>query len=316
MEPLLDLPADFAGQRQHPFAIRSTAGMPLWFCRAARRRLGLPEKLLTTWASAPSHAPIARDVERIDPREHPMDENLLDERDAARRVDDVTTALERLAGAFEEEEELSVVLQRVCQQVVHAVPDAEIASVTLLRDGDPYTATATGDSAHRIDQAQYEAGQGPCLEAARTGELQRVKVAEAAQQWPEFAAAASESAVLGYLSAPLFVDREYHGSLNLYDTGGNSFGALDAALLELYTTAAEAALRSARRHQAARETMAQLSSALTSRAVIDQAKGILMALHRIPADDAFELLVKASQEQNVKLREVAEDFVTSASATS
>jgi transcriptional regulator with GAF, ATPase, and Fis domain len=245
-----------------------------------------------------------------------MDENLLDERDAARRVDDVTTALERLAGAFEEEEELSVVLQRVCQQVVHAVPDAEIASITLLRDGDPYTATATGDSAHRIDQAQYDAGQGPCLEAARTGELQRVKVAEAAQQWPEFAAAASESAVLGYLSAPLFVDREYHGSLNLYDTGGNSFGALDAALLELYTTAAEAALRSARRHQAARETMAQLSSALTSRAVIDQAKGILMALHRIPADDAFELLVKASQEQNVKLREVAEDFVTSASATS
>jgi transcriptional regulator with GAF, ATPase, and Fis domain len=244
-----------------------------------------------------------------------MDENLLDERDAARRVDDVTTALERLAGTFEDEEELSVVLQRVCQQVVHAVPDAEIASITLLRDGDPYTATATGDSAHRIDQAQYQAGQGPCLDAARTGELQRVKVAEAAQRWPEFAAAASESAVLGYLSAPLFVDREYHGSLNLYDTGGNNFSALDAALLELYTTAAEAALRSARRHQTARETMAQLSTALTSRAVIDQAKGILMALHRIPADDAFDLLVKASQEQNAKLRDIALDFVTTAMAT-
>ncbi|MEA5362355.1 GAF and ANTAR domain-containing protein [Amycolatopsis sp., V23-08] len=243
-----------------------------------------------------------------------MDENLLEERDAARRVDDVTTALDRLAGTFEAEEELSVVLQRVCQQVVHAVPDAELASITLLRDGAPYTATATGDSALRIDQAQYTAGQGPCLEAARTGELQRVKVAEAARRWPEFAAAAAESAVLGYLSAPLFVDRGYHGSLNLYDTGGNSFGALDAALLELYTTAAEGALRSSRRNQAARETMTQLSTALTSRAVIDQAKGILMALHRITADDAFELLVKASQERNVKLREVAEDFVTSALA--
>ncbi|WP_326954056.1 GAF and ANTAR domain-containing protein [Amycolatopsis sp. NBC_01286] len=244
-----------------------------------------------------------------------MDENLLDERDATRRVDDVTTALERLAGTFEEEaEELSAVLQRVCQQVVHAVPDAEMASITLLRDGDPYTATATGDSAHRIDQAQYKTGQGPCLDAARTGELQRVEVAEAARQWPEFAAAAAEFEVLGYLSAPLFVDREYHGSLNLYDTGGNSFSALDAALLELYTTAAEAALRSARRHQTARETTAQLSEALTSRAVIDQAKGILMALHRIPADDAFALLVKTSQEQNVKLREVAQDFVTTALA--
>lgn len=245
-----------------------------------------------------------------------MDENLLHEQDAVRRVDDVTTALERLAGTFQEEEELSAVLQRVCLQVVHAVPDAEIASITLLRNGAPYTATATGDSAHHIDQAQYRAGEGPCLEAARTGELQRAKVAEAARRWPEFAAAAAESTVLGYLSAPLFIDDEYHGSLNLYDTGGNSFGALDAALLELYTTAAEAALRSARRHRSARDTMAQLSAALTSRAVIDQAKGILMALHRIPADDAFELLVKASQEQNAKLREVAQDFVNSAVAAS
>ncbi|WP_328457754.1 MULTISPECIES: ANTAR domain-containing response regulator [unclassified Amycolatopsis] len=243
-----------------------------------------------------------------------MDENLLDERDAARRVDDVTTALDRLAGTFQEEEELPVVLQRVCQQVVHTVPDSELASITLLRDGTPYTATATGDSAYRIDQAQYDTGQGPCLEAARTGELQRVKVAEAAQRWPEFAAAAAESAVLGYLSAPLFIDHEYHGSLNLYDTGGNSFSTLDGALLELYTTAAEAALRSTRRHQTARETMEQLRAALTSRAVIDQAKGILMALHRIPSDDAFALLVKASQEQNVKLRDVAQDFVAAALA--
>lgn len=243
-----------------------------------------------------------------------MDDELLREQDAARRVDDVTAALDRLAGTFAEEEELLVVLKRVCRQVLHAVPDAEIASITLLRDGAPYTATATGDGAHRVDQAQYEAGRGPCLEAARTGELQRVQVTEAALQWPEFAAAADEAAVVAYLSAPLFVDHQYHGSLNLYDTGGNSFGALDAALLELYTAAAESALRSTLRHQTARETMGQLRTALTSRAVIDHAKGILMALHRITSDEAFELLVKASQEQNVKLREVAQDFVASAIA--
>lgn len=243
-----------------------------------------------------------------------MDDKMLHERDAARRVDDVTAALDRLTGTFAEEEELLVVLRRVCKQVMHAVPDAEIASITLLRDGVPYTATATAtdDSALRVDQAQYDAGQGPCLEAARTGEVQRVKVGEAAGRWPEFAAAAADCAVVAYLSAPLFVDHEYHGSLNLYDTGGNSFGALDAALLDLYTAAAEAALRSTRRHQAARETMGQLRTALTSRAVIDQAKGILMALHCIPSDDAFELLVKASQEQNLKLREVAQNFVTTA----
>ncbi|MEV4058205.1 GAF and ANTAR domain-containing protein [Amycolatopsis sp. NPDC049688] len=241
-----------------------------------------------------------------------MDENLLRERDAVRRVDDVTAALDQLADDFVEDEELPVVLQRVCRQVIHAVPDAEIASVTLLRDGLPYTATATDDGAHRIDSAQYQAGHGPCLEAVRTGELQRVAVAEVAHRWPAFASAAAEASVVAALSAPLVVDHEYHGSLNLYDTGGASFGAFDAALLDLYTAAAEAALRSTRRHQAARETMGQLRTALTSRAVIDQAKGILMALHCIPSGEAFALLTKASQEQNRKLREVAQDFVAEA----
>ncbi|WP_086852266.1 GAF and ANTAR domain-containing protein [Amycolatopsis kentuckyensis] len=228
---------------------------------------------------------------------------------AVQRVDEVTGALERLSVALDEEEELAVLLQRVCRQVVSAVPDTEMASVTLLRDGAPYTATATGEGALRIDQAQYDAGQGPCLEAARTGELQRVEVREATQRWPVFAAAAGEDAVASYLSAPLFIDREYQGSLNLYSTGGGGFGALDAALLELYTTAAEAGLRGARRYQTAQETVGQLRTALTSRAVIDQAKGILMALHRVPADDAFDLLVKQSQNRNLKLREVAEQFI-------
>jgi transcriptional regulator with GAF, ATPase, and Fis domain len=238
-----------------------------------------------------------------------MVRNLLDERDVTRRVDDVTSALERLSGALDDEEDLTTVLQRVCRQVVHAVPDAELASITLLRDGTPYTATATGDSALRVDQAQYDAGHGPCLEAARTGELQWVKVAEVARRWPEFAAAAGASAVLGYLSAPLFIDHEYHGSLNLYDTGGNSFGALDAALLKLYTTSAEAALRSARRHQEVRKSMTELIAALTSRAVIDQAKGILMGRHGINADAAFDMLSAQSQATNRKLREIAADLV-------
>ncbi|SFW86981.1 GAF and ANTAR domain-containing protein [Amycolatopsis australiensis] len=233
----------------------------------------------------------------------------LAEPDVVRRVDDVTGALEGLTAILEQDEDLSVVLQRVCLQVVQAVPDAEMASITLLRDGGYSTATATGDVARRIDQAQYDAGEGPCLEAARTGTIQRVKVREAARRWPEFAAAAEGASVASFLSAPLFIDSEYQGSLNLYGAGGDGFGALDAALLELYTTAAEAALRGARRYVSARETVGQLRTALSSRAVIDQAKGMLMAVHRISEKEAFDMLVKRSQEQNVKLREVAERFV-------
>ncbi|MBE8519255.1 ANTAR domain-containing protein [Amycolatopsis sp. H6(2020)] len=74
-------------------------------------------------------------------------------------------------------------------------------------------------------------------------------------------------------------------------------------------TAVEAVLRSARRFVKARDTTAQLRTALTSRATIDQAKGVLMALHRIPADAAFALLVAQSQQENVKLRTIADRFI-------
>ncbi|SFW75059.1 GAF and ANTAR domain-containing protein [Amycolatopsis australiensis] len=238
-----------------------------------------------------------------------MHERLLHETDVAQRVDEVTSALEQLTGTLEQDEELAVVLERLCRQVVRAVPDTGMASITLLRDDVPYTVTATGDGALRIDQAQYDAGEGPCLEASRTGHIQRVKVSEAAQRWPDFAAAAGEAAVASYLSAPLFIDRQYQGSLNLYGTGDEGFSTLDEALLELYTTAAEAALRSARRYRRAQVTVGQLQAALVSRAVIDQAKGILMALHRITADEAFGLLITQSQQRNVKLHDVAEQFV-------
>jgi GAF domain-containing protein len=227
-----------------------------------------------------------------------------------RRVDEVTTALEQLAGVLAQEEELEALLGRVCQQVVRAIPDADMASISLLRDGRAYTAATTGEHASVIDQAQYEAEQGPCIEAAKARHMVRVVVSEVAERWPEFARVAGDAAVASYLSAPLLIDSEYHGSLNLYSKTTHGFGALDAALVELYTTAAEAALRAARLYLKARETIEQLRTALNSRAVIDQAKGVLMAVRRIPAEQAFAVLVEQSQEQNVKVRDIADRFVT------
>src|SRR3569833_1359500 len=173
---------------------------------------------------------------------------LVDERDAARRVDEVTSALEQLTAALDEDERRPVILQRVCRQVVHAVPDTELASITLLREGAPYTAAATGDVARRIDQAPYHTGQGPCLEAARTGTLQRYAGDDAAARWPQFAAAAGTDTVAGYLSAPLFIDREHLAALNLSRTPALVFSTLVVALLVLYSSPAYAALLCARRY--------------------------------------------------------------------
>ena len=225
------------------------------------------------------------------------------------RLDEVTGALEGLSRVLDEEEELSVVMDRVCRQVVGAIPDADLASVTVLRDGTPESLAWTDQHTLAVDRAQYDAGEGPCLEAAASRQMQRVTVAEAAERWPAFTDAARGLGIGSYLSAPLVIDHEYRGSLNLYGTHTRGFRELDAALLELYTTAAEAALRNARRYLHARRQVAQLQEALSSRAVIDQAKGIVMAVHRISADEAFTLLVDQSQQENRKVRDLAEQFV-------
>ncbi|MEC3974171.1 GAF and ANTAR domain-containing protein [Amycolatopsis sp. H20-H5] len=226
-----------------------------------------------------------------------------------RQVDEVTGALEGLSGALAQEEQLQTVLQRVCHQVVRAIGEADLASVTLLRDGEPYTAAVAGDEAVDVDEAQYAAGEGPCLHAATTGQVTRATVAIAVERWPVFSAKTAGNGLDSYLSAPLFINSEYHGSLNLYGRGSDGFDALDAALLELYTTAVEAALRNAQLYLQARDQATQLSGALSTRAVIDQAKGILMAVHRIPSDEAFTMLVEQSQARNVKVRDIAASFV-------
>jgi GAF domain-containing protein len=227
----------------------------------------------------------------------------------AQRLDEVTDAVAELSRVLDQEEDLAVIMDRVCRQVVSAIPDADHASVTVLRDDIPDSLAWTDRHTLAVDRAQYGTGEGPCLEAARSEQVQRVSVPDVAHRWPAFAEATEKLGIGSYLSAPLFIDDEYRGSLNLYGKQSHGFRELDAALLELYTTAAEAALHNARRYLHARRHVAELQQALTSRAVIDQAKGILMAAHRIPADEAFTMLVDRSQQENRKLREVAEEFV-------
>ncbi|MCE6997315.1 GAF and ANTAR domain-containing protein [Saccharothrix sp. S26] len=229
-----------------------------------------------------------------------------------RRLDVVTSALADLTQVLADEEDLSAIMDRVCRQVVGAIPDADLASVTVLRDGAAESLAWTDEHTLAVDRAQYEAGEGPCLEAAESRQFQRVAVGEAAERWPAFAEAATRLGIGSYLSAPLLLDEQYHGSLNLYGRQTHGFRELDAALLGLYTTAAEAALGNARRYLRARRQVDQLHEAMESRAVIDQAKGIVMAVHRVSADEAFTMLVDRSQEENRKLRDLAEHFVDEA----
>lgn len=225
------------------------------------------------------------------------------------QVDLVTGSLEAVLDLFETEDEINVVLGGLCRQVVQAFPAALDAAITVIRPSGPVTVASTSREVLPVEAAQLRFDDAPCLSAARSRAIVRTDIATARERWPEFAAIAQQANMHSYLSVPLLIDAEYSGALNLYGEFPHAFHRMDESLLELYVVAAGSALRSARRYSEARVLVEGLRVALRSRAVIDQAKGIVMALRGIDAEEAFRVLVERSQHENVKLRVVAERAV-------
>ncbi len=229
------------------------------------------------------------------------------------QLDDLAVALHTLTETFGGSEDVDEVLRAVCQQIVRLVPGADLASVTLDRGGRPSTVASTDPRATRLERRQYAAGDGPCLTAARTQELIRGTTPTDATRWPDFADEAGVVGVRSFLAAPLAVDDRLTGALNLFGSRPHGFRDADVTVLELYTTVASSIVRSTSRYSRAVDLIGQLDRALRTRAVIEQAKGILMATHRVGEDAAFRMLVDRSQADNKKLHLVAEEFVANAS---
>jgi hypothetical protein len=128
----------------------------------------------------------------------------------------VIGALETLSAFLHSEEDFRVQLQRVCEQVVRAVPGVDEATVTLVRGDNPETAATTKGVAVDLDHVQYRESDGPCLEAAATGKLVCVAVVDAIARWPAFGRAAVDAGMGTFLSAPLVIDELHSGAINCY----------------------------------------------------------------------------------------------------
>lgn len=203
---------------------------------------------------------------------------------------------------------LDVMLERVALIATDTVPGCDLASITMLKRGEPTTPVCTDKAALDLDKTQYAAGDGPCLTAIRHQGAEAVTVATE-PRWPPFIAAAKELGVQAVLSVPLGDGDVVHGALNLYS---RSVGEYDEEAREtacLFADQIGIAAANASAYAEAYELSRQLQEAMESRAVIEQAKGILIAAQRCPPEDAFDILRRASQNQNRKLRAVAADIV-------
>jgi GAF domain-containing protein len=204
-----------------------------------------------------------------------------------------------LARGMAAEPDLDATLTDITAAVIVAVSAAVYAGIICAGGRGRVVAQAPTDTVgDQLDQLQADLHQGPGVAALR--QYRTVSIPEMAGEvrWPEFTAAAIRLGVGSMVSLRLFVEDETLGVLNLYATTSHGFTADDETTAEAFAAHAAVALRDAAERR-------QLNQAIASRDVIGQAKGILMARHRITAAQAFDLLVEASQETNRKLVDVA-----------
>jgi len=215
---------------------------------------------------------------------------------------------QRLAGVVLVGRELPDVLTEIVQISRGVMPGADATSITLIRDDRAFTAAYDGQIAMDADELQYERGHGPCLDAGRAGELFVVEDMATEERWPDYARHAAERGVGSSLSVPLPFQGATIGALNNYAVRPHAFGAADVALGEEVAAFVAIAVGNAEAAARATNDVTNMRQAMASRAVIEQAKGILMERYKVTAEQAFTLLTHASQRNNVKLRDIAEEL--------
>ena len=185
--------------------------------------------------------------------------------------------------------------------------------MTMQPSGKPVTVACSDRAAAQVDEMQYELDDGPCLHAMRDGHLVRIEDTAEKARWPEFEAQAALHGIRSCLALPLNADGKPVGALNLYSRETSAFGAAEARRAENFAENASGALSLAMRLASHAALIEQLRSSLASRTVIDQALGVIMAREHCTQARAFAILRSASQNSNVKLRDIARAVVTSVS---
>lgn len=201
------------------------------------------------------------------------------------------------------EEGVEATLAKIGELAVQTIDGCDHAGISLVEGRTVTTVGASDDVPARVDRIQYEVDQGPCLDAIRNHEVFQSDRLGEEQRWPAFSARASqETGVASMLAFRLFVEEDTMGALNLYSKSPDAFDDESREIGSVFAAHAAVALAGARKEE-------QLETAMASRDVIGQAKGLLMAREPISADEAFAVLRRASQRLNVKLRDIADGVV-------
>jgi GAF domain-containing protein len=207
---------------------------------------------------------------------------------------------------------LEDVLGEITAIATPGIPGAESTSITIVRGDRAYTIAHDGEMALAADELQYQEDAGPCLDAGRGGVVLRVDDMRTEARWPHYVDRVLDTGVRSSLSVPLPYQDTTVGALNIYSGTPSAFASPESVDAGLKVAEAVAvAVVNADAHAQLTVHARNMRLAMDSRAVIEQAKGVLMAQRHIDADQAFEILRDASQRYNRKLRDISQGIVAS-----
>ncbi|WP_112238768.1 GAF and ANTAR domain-containing protein [Kribbella monticola] len=213
-----------------------------------------------------------------------------------------------VAESLRQSDDLDGTLALITASVVETIAGVTHASISVTsKNGTIQTLAPTDEVAHLADQTQYELHEGPCVEAALNAELVQVDELGSDSRWPQYGPRAAELGLRSQLSFQFRAEPNVRGALNLYADEPAAFGPEDRYIGAMFANCVAVLLGWNRQG-------VSLSRALESRGQIGTAVGILMERYRLDQHRAFAFLVRSSQTENVKLREVAAAIVTQTAA--
>ena len=235
---------------------------------------------------------------------------------SSRSATDLADAFVELGRMLHSDLPLTPTLQRVADLARSIIPELSDVSVTLIRDDRPQTVVFTGPLAVDLDERQYASGFGPCTDAAISGATIVVDTSGVDDRYTEFCRLAAKASVTFVLSVGLPIPQRTIGALNMYSQSAETFTAESISAAEAFAGYAAFALANTIDYHDALDMVTHMRTAMDSRSVIDQAKGVIMARERCNAEEAFVVLSRLSQRTHVKLRTIAERIVLDAQSGS
>jgi hypothetical protein len=201
-------------------------------------------------------------------------------------------------------------LNRLLNLILEAAVEAlgfDAATVSARRGDDVARIGATDQRVVALDDAQYETGEGPCMSVLDSHDPIFLSAAyERDARWEHYSRMAEQLGIESSLSLHIPADSAaIAASLNLYARRRLKLGADEIRHATTYAEQLAATLLSVDAYRSAATLAREMAEAMRSRAVIEQAKGILRADHRLTDEEAFEQLTQLSQHANLKLRDVA-----------